>query len=342
MTFNYKPEYSEENKEWDNSTVLILDGDEIAYQVAAACEQRGIIATNKSNEAGATFKTRTQMKDFLAGLEVPEGFYDVVDSQIAEPAKNAFATVKAKILNLKEKFKTNNIEIYMSGEGNYRLDIPLPERYKSNRKDTLRPLLLQEIRDYLVQYQNAITVHGDEADAVLAARMYAGYRSGNNIIAVSVDKDLRITSGQCYNPEKDELLKVDGFGALYKDDKGKVRGHGRMFLYQQLLIGDSADGYDPRSIVKAITGTTPKFGEVASFKLLAECKNDKEAWQAIHDQYAKWFGTEQFSYTAWDDSTFTGNYLDALQMIFDCAYMKRFETDNVDVKSVLKKYGIIE
>jgi len=338
MTFKV----TEDASEWDNTTIIVLDGDEISYQVAAACEQRGIIVTNKTNEAEATFKTRTQLKDFLSGLEVPEGFYDVIDSQIAEPAKNAFATVKAKILNLKEKFKTNNVEIYMSGEGNYRLDLPLPERYKSNRKDTLRPLLLQEIRDYLVQYQGAVIVQGDEADAVLAARMYDGYKTGQNIISISVDKDLRITSGTCYNPDKDELLKVDGFGALYKDDKGKVRGHGRMFLYHQLLCGDSADGYDPRIIVKAITGATPKFGEVASFKLLSECSNDKEAWQVIYNQYTKWFGTEGFEYTAWNGATYVGMYLDALQMIFDCAYMKRFENDDVCVKSVLKKYGIIE
>lgn len=342
MTF--KPLHDiEDDQDWSQSeTIVVLDGDEISFQVAAACETRGIVATNKSNEAQATFKTRTDMNKFLANLTIPEDFYEVVDSQIAEPAKNAFATVKAKILNFKQKFKTNKVEIYMSGSGNYRLDLPLPVQYKNNRKDTIRPLLLQEIRDYLVQYQGAIIIEGDEADAMLAQRMYEGYKTNTKIISCSVDKDLRITSGWCYNPDKDELLFVDGFGALYRDDKGKVRGHGRMFLYLQCATGDSADGYDPRDIVKAITGTTPKFGDVAAFKLLSECNTDKEALKVVHDLYLKWFGAEQFSYTAWNGETFTGDYLDALQMIWSCAFMRRFEGDNVCVRGMLKKMGITE
>lgn len=340
MTFNYKEEF--EQDDWDDSVVLILDGDEISFQVSAACEQRGIIATNTSNEAQATFKTRTEMKKFLDGLEVPEGFYDVTDSQIAEPLKNALSTVKSKILNYKQRFKTNTVEIYMSGSGNYRLDLPLPEQYKSNRKDGIRPLLLQDIRDYLVQYQKAVIVEGDEADAMLAQRMYEGYKSGQKVIACSVDKDLRITSGWCYNPDKDDLLYVDGLGELYKDDKGKVRGFGRMFLYFQCAVGDSSDGYDPRMIVKAVTGTTPKFGEVAAYKLLSECKTDKEALKVVHDLYLKWFTAEQFQYVAWNGETFKGDYLDALQLIWDCAFMKRHKDDNVRVRSMMRKMGIIE
>lgn len=333
----------QEDEDWsDSDTTIILDGDEISFQVAAACETRGIIATNKSNEAQGTFKTRTDMNKFLANLVIPDDFYEVVDSQIAEPAKNAFATVKAKILNFKQKFKTNKVEIYMSGKGNYRLDLPLPVQYKNNRKETIRPLLLQEIRDYLVQYQGAVIIEGDEADAMLAQRMYEGYKSNTKVISCSVDKDLRITSGWCYNPDKDELLFVDGFGGLYRDDKGKVRGHGRMFLYFQCATGDSADGYDPRDVVKSITGTTPKFGDVAAFKLLSECKTDKEALKVVHDLYLKWFGSKQFSYTAWNGETFTGDYMAVLQMIWDCAFMKRFEDDGVCVRAMLKKMGIVE
>lgn len=343
MTFKISDPNLFEQEDWSKSdTIIILDGDEISFQVAAACEQRGIVVTNTTNEFDASFKTRTDLKKFLEGLEVPEGHYSITDSQIAEPAKNAFATVKAKIQNFREKFKTNNVEIYMSGSGNYRLDLPLPEQYKSNRKDGIRPLLLQDIRDYLVQYQKAVVVQGDEADAMLAQRMYEGYKSGQKVIACSVDKDLRITSGWCYNPDKDDLLYVDGLGELYKDDKGKVRGYGRMFLYFQCATGDSSDGYDPRSIVKAITGTTPKFGDVAAYKLLSECKTDKEALKVVHDLYRKWFTAEQFQYVAWNGETFKGDYLDALQLIWDCAFMKRHKDDNVCVRSMLRKMGIIE
>lgn len=343
MTFKVTEETPDNPEDWGNSeVVLIIDADEIVYQVAAACEQRGILVTNKSNEAQSTFKTRTEMKNFLSGLEVPEGFYDVVDTQIAEPLKNACATLKAKLINLKEKFKTTHIELYFSGKDNFRLDLPLPEQYKSNRVDTLRPLLLSDLKDYLITYHNAKVVEGDEADQMVAQRMWDGYKSNKQLIGITQDKDARGSQGWLYNPQKDELTFIDGFGELTKDGS-KVKGYGRIWLYFQILMGDwSTDHFCPRQVVKAVTGTLPKFGDVACYNLLSECKTDKEAWQVIHSQYVKWFGTEPFSYTAWNGNTFAGNYLDIMQMITDCARMKRWQGDDVQVQDVLRKLKVIE
>ena len=333
-----------EDDDWSGSdVVLAIDADEVIYQVAAACETRGIAATNKTNEFQANFGTRTDMKKFLAGLEVPEDFYDVIDTQIAEPIKNACATLKAKLFNLKSKFKTNNIELYFSGKDNFRLNLPLPEQYKSSRKDNLRPLLLSDLKDYLMKYHGAVVVQGDEADQMVAQRMYDGWKSGKRIIGITQDKDAMSSAGHLYNPSKDAEYFIDGLGELYKDDKGKVRGQGRIWLYFQLGMGDwSTDHFCPRQIVKAVTGTVPKFGDTACFNLLKDCKTDKEALKVIHDLYLKWFGSEQFSYTAWNGNTFTGDYLDALQMIWACAFMRRFDGDDVCVRAMMRKMGIIE
>lgn len=333
----------QEDEDWSNSDVILaIDADEAVYQVAAAVEQRGILVTNKSNEAQSTFKTRTEMNTFLSGLEVPEGFYDIVDTQIAEPIQNACATLKGKIFNLKSKFKTNNIELYFSGKDNFRLALPLPEQYKSNRSKQLRPLLLTDLKEYLIKYHRAIVVQGDEADQMVAQRMWDGYKTGKQIIGISADKDARGNAGWLFNPMKDEMMFIEGLGQLTKEGT-KVKGYGRLWLYHQLCIGDwQTDHFCPRQIVKAVTGELPKFGETASFKLLSECKTDKEALTVVHDLYLKWFGAEQFSYTAWNGETFTGDYLDAMQMVWDCAFMRRFEGDNVCVRPMLKKMGIIE
>lgn len=326
-----------------SDVVLVLDGDEIAFQIAAACEQRGILVTNKTNESQHGFKTRTQLKEFLHGLEVPEDFYSVEDTQIAEPIANACRTVKAKLNTLKEKFQTENVELYFSGKDNFRLALPLPEQYKSSRADKIKPLLLSELKEYMIKYHNAKIVDGDEADQMVAQRMWDGYKSGRKIIGITEDKDARSNQGWLYNPAKDELTFIDGYGGLIKDEKGKVRGYGRSWLYHQLLIGDwSTDHFCPRQIIKAVTGKVPKFGEVASYNLLSECKTDKEAWVVVHNQYLSWFGKEPFSYVSWSGETFTGDYLDALQMIWDCAFMKRFPDDNVKVRNVLKKLGVIQ
>lgn len=323
-------------------TILVIDGDEVAYTVAAACEERGIRVTNTISSGEATFKTRTKMKDFLKGVDMPDDLYSIEDTQIAEPLANALSTVKSKLVNLKEKFKTEQMELYISGDNNFRLSLPLPEQYKSGRKDTMRPLLLSEIKDYLIKYHKAVVVDGDEADAALTTRMWDGYKSKQKIIAVTVDKDARGSAGWLYNPDKDELIYNDGYGDLYLNDKGDVKGNGRVWFYYQLLMGDwGTDTYCPRRIAKAITGKLPKWGEKTCYDYLSQATYDGEALKLIHDKYLEWFGVDEFSYTAWDGSTFKGNYLEALQMIVDCAHMARWKDDRVNVKELLTKFGIL-
>ena len=87
-----------------SEVILAVDADEICYEVACACEDKGILVTNTLNDAPATFKTRTELKKFLQGLEVPEDHFKIEDTQVAEPLKNALSTIKSKLLNLKEKF----------------------------------------------------------------------------------------------------------------------------------------------------------------------------------------------------------------------------------------------
>lgn len=321
--------------------ILVLDGDSIAFQVACACEQRGLLVTNTTNEAQTSFKTRTEMKNFLHGLEIPENFYTIEDTQIAEDKRNAFATVKAKLQNYRDKFQTDNIEIYMTGQGNFREEIPLVHKYKSNRSDSIRPLLLQDVRDYLLNYQGSILVDGDEADAMLTQRMYDGFSTGKKIIASNEDKDLRQASGILHNPNTDEILEIKGFGDIYLDSKGKLRGHGRKWLYAQCLLGDKVDGFDPRDFAEAVKGKRPKYGEKACFNDLSPTINDKEALTTVANTYKGWLGEEPFTYTAWDGEQITTDWIGAMQMIWDAAYMRRWEGDKPQVKDIMTKMGII-
>lgn len=326
-----------------SDVVLVLDGDEIAFQIAAACEQRGILVTNKTNESQHGFKTRTQLKEFLHGLEVPEDFYSIEDTQIAEDERNAFATVKAKLSNYREKFKTDNIEIYLSGTGNFRDDLLLPYKYKDNRKDSIRPLLLQKVRDYLINYQKAVVVNGMEADDQLSIRAYEGYKAGQKVIATTVDKDAMGYTGYIFNPDKmTEPQLIDGYGELYLNEKGDVKGYGRVWTYFQILNGDPVDGYKPTDLVEVVKGKKPRFGEKAVYKLLADCDSDKAAWQVIHDQFLAWFGSEPFTYKAWNEQNVTIDYIEAIQMYFMCAKMLRWEGDFPQTRDVLKKLGVIE
>ena len=322
--------------------ILVLDGDSIAFEVAAACEETGIMVTNITNESQTAFKTRTKMKEFLAGLEVPEGHYVIEDTQIAEDKRNAFSTVKSKLQNYRDKFQTENIEIYITGSGNFREDIPLPSRYKSNRDGKRRPLLLNDVKDYLIKYQRAVVVEGDEADALLTQRMYDGFKSGQKIVASNGDKDIRQGSGILHNPNTDEILHIDGFGDIYLTEQGKMKGHGRKWLYAQILLGDKqTDGFCPRDIAEAAFGKRPAGGDKSFFKELSPTTNDKEAFIVLSNLYKKWFGEEDFTYTAWNGDYVTTNWIGAMQMIWDCAYMRRWEGDKPQVGEIMTKMGII-
>ena len=323
--------------------VAVLDGDELAFKMAAACEERGILVTNLGNSATASFKNRTEFKDFLKGLEVPDDFYTITDTQIAESTIIARGKLKRAIINLCKKLEASKYEIYIGGTSNFRDTLPLPKPYKGNREGLVKPLLLSDLKEYLVRFHKAVIIEGKEADDQLTTRMYEGSRCKENIIAVTQDKDATATPGFLYNPTKNTLTTVKGLGELYIDDTTKtptVKGFGRRFLYFQVIFGDSADHYDPRDLVEIVTGKKPRFGEKTAYNLLKDLKNDVECITAITDLYKKWFGDKPFTYEDHSGESHTGTYIDAMQLYWDCAHMQRWEGDRVDVRALLKKLEV--
>ena len=333
------PDYSK------SETIVVLDGDELAYIVSAVCEQRCLVYTNTVNEVEMPFKNKTLFKKFMQGLTVPEGHFTVEEKQVAEPAQNAFSTLKAKLTKTRKKFETDNIEIYISGVDNFRDNIPLPNKYKGNRDGLIRPLLLDQCKDYLVKYHNAKVVDGVEADDWLAIRAYDGFSTGKKIIACSQDKDNLGNSGWYFNPEKEnaEMMYIEGLGELYLDTSNKtpkVAGQGRKWLYYQWIAGDSADHYEPRDIAKQLGIKLAPFGDKSALKLLQDLNTDKECIQAVHDLFKSWYGTEFVTYTVWDGSELTTDYVGIMQIYLDCARMLRWENDHVKVPDMLNKMGI--
>lgn len=318
----------------NKEVIVVIDGDEIAFQIAAACETRSILATNLISKQGCEFKHRTEMKKFLQGLDIPEEFFSIEDLQVADELPNALHSVKVVVDNIKSACKADKIEMYISGKDNFRDNIPLPSKYKDNRKDTIRPLLLNDIRAYLVKKYSATVVDGVEVDDVLCYRMWNGYKSKQKIIGATIDKDACGSSGWLYNRDKmTEPEFIEGLGELYLDSKGKVRGKGRKWLYTQWLIGDPTDFYNPCEICKV------KYGEKSAYKLLKDLTNDKECVQAVYNQYKEWYPSE-VKYTDWQGNEVVTDVIGIMQMYLDCARMRRWDGDTVNVKDMLSKLGV--
>lgn len=311
--------------------LVVIDGDLLAFRAAAATEKRSVIATHKETLEELEFDTATLFKEW-AGSDAEN--YTLKPVQTPEPISHTIFAMKHTLNNIIEKCKADKYHIVLSGEDNFRKELPLPTRYKDTRKDVSKPINLAEAKEYLIKYHNAEVAKG-EADEALVAYAYQGYRNKQVVIQASIDKDATHGPGWLFNWTKDdEPQLIEGFGELYIDpDTDTVKGKGRLFLYHQNLFGDPVDCYKPSEIAKK------KFGEKSSYKLLKDCKDDKEAVQVIVDTYKKWY-PEPTWYEAWDGSKQKKDHMEIWQMYADCAFMPRWDGDRLDVKKLCEKLGV--
>lgn len=315
--------------------LVCIDGDILAYRASAANEKRFVTCVHKETAETKEFDTLTKFREW-AGDTKDE--YEVTPGQRAGELKNAFHILNHMIQNITTACGANSYHIVVSGDNNFRLDLPLPTRYKDSRKENTKPIQLADCKNYLINSHNAEVSDGVEADDVLVAYMTAGSTQA------SIDKDANHGPGWLYNWDNmTEPEYISGLGALdlivtekangTKDKK--VKGKGRMWLYYQMVFGDPVDCYKPCELAKV------KFGEIGAYELLHRCKTDKEALEAVAKQYQAWY-PEPVTYRDWNGALHTKSWLDIWQMYADCAFMRRWDGDRFGVKAVLTKQGIID
>lgn len=333
--------------------ILILDADSIAYKAAAANEARTIKTRHKGTGIIEQWDNRTHFRKYLAEeRHDSEEMYEIEDVQEPRHVSYGQSLVRNMIRSYTTKLQIPQYEIYISGTDNFRDSIPLPQahetirggisggKYKGKREDNIRPKQLKEIRQWMIDDFGAIVVNGMEVDDMSSIRAYEGWKAGDKIIQVTEDKDATQCSGWLYNPAKMSTpILVQGFGKIEKQG-AKVKGYGRAFLYFQALYGDAVDCYHGADIWKAQDIPAGRqFGEMAALGLLKDAKTDREAVQIVYNQYKKWYpGT--VDYVAWDGSLQSKNAVEIMQMYFDCAHMRRWHGDRIDVPALLAKLDI--
>lgn len=310
--------------------LAVIDGDLLAFKCAAVTEKRSVIATHKDTLDKFEFDTATKFKEWASGTADE---YELEAVRTPEPIANTLRAVRTKLESIVAACCADSYHIVISGEDNFRKDIPLPSQYKNTRADSGKPINLAEAKEYLVKYHNAEIAVG-EADEVLVGYAYQGWKDGEVVIQCSIDKDAYHGPGWLYNWDAmDAPELIEGLGELYLNDSGTVKGKGRLFLFFQMAFGDPIDAYKPCELAKV------KYGEKSAHKLLKDCTADKEALEALTSQYKKWYPTP-VTYRAWDNSLHTKNWLEIWQMYADCAFMPRWDGDRFDVKKILTKMGI--
>jgi len=185
---------------------LLIDGDVLAYRVAAACERPYCWDPGVGDE----WSLHSHMEDIREGID------------------GSIERIKYDIEHL--GFPPGHIEVYLTDSHNFRRELN-PE-YKSNRRGSRKPVNLKEARGYLASRYRAEMWDNLEADDCLGIRATEPAELGARIIC-SVDKDfLNIPEAWTWDPWK------DGDKPVFT---GRDEAH-QHFL-AQVLSGDHVDGY---------------------------------------------------------------------------------------------------
>ena len=317
-------------------TVLLVDGDILAYRAAAASEKRTVLIKHLPSGKEKVFKNRTEFKDSMKAKEKEYKLeeYEFTDIQEPEDISYCLYSIKARLGHLKEETKADRVEVYVGGATNFRNDLLLPSKYK-DRVETIRPVHLAAAKEYLIEIHKGLRSWEIEADDILSIRGYEELAKGNKSVIGTVDKDTYQAEGFCifdWTVEKPVINQLSKDPLGYLEDNGKkIIGSGLKFLALQLLAGDPVDTYKPSELANA------KYGPKGAYKLLVDLPDTQSVCAAIVNQYKKWY-PEAFTYTAWNGKVVeNATWEDILSLYFKCAWMRRSWEDQSDWKTEFTK-----
>ena len=178
------------------------------------------------------------------------------------------ALAKARVINriqeFRENLKTDNVVLCLSDRANFRRKL-YPE-YKSNRSKSRLPIILRQVKQWIIEELGGVMWANLEADDVISI-LATDKAMDEETIIVSIDKDFKgvpgiyfdYNRGEYHQPSEEE---ADNFHLI------------------QTLMGDATDGFSG----------VPKIGPVTAKKLL-----DKEGytWDTVVKAYEKAGLTEQ-------------------------------------------------
>lgn len=169
------------------------------------------------------------------------------DAYLNQEAKFYKSHVDRAISQIMRDLQTKWCRVFLSSSITFRSYHPT---YKANRKDLIKPLMGDKIKNYLLsEYPSDITSNLEADDRVIIEYN----KSPTDTVMCHLDKDLNQAPGLHYR------FSNRGTGRyVYK----VTELEGTMFLYQQSLEGDTADnikgvkGYGPKKAQKALEGAT--------------------------------------------------------------------------------------
>ena len=156
-----------------------------------------------------------------------QGYIEVDENLYVEPPENAVSLLRNQLNNLKDLFRTDDLQLFLTGTGNFREEIATVKPYKGNRKSA-KPYHYAILRAAMESEHGATVIHGHEADDEVCIQQQIAMLDGRSSVIIGPDKDLQNMFGWLYNPQKKVLKHITPYDAA------------RHFYYQ-LMIGDTVD-----------------------------------------------------------------------------------------------------
>lgn len=339
-TTKYKQEDIKNTIYPKGSSVLIVDADTVVFRIASASDKKTIIAESPKG-AKRSFKNRTEFKKFLTKNSALHRLndYKITDHIEAEPLSFCLKTLKRKIENLKKDTGSDYCEIYFGGSGNFRLDLPLPVKYKGQRPPE-KPTHLKEGHEYYVKNYGSKEIIGVETDDVVQQRLVEiAKQDGVKAFLATIDKDAyQVFDEVEYNIvdiRENKIFNIQGgFGELhFLEESSKLKGSGFIWLMSQIFLLDSADNYKMNKHYKK------QYGQKTFYNDFKNLKNHKEVlekmislWENLlpeKNEYVDFLGNNQIK-----------TRLELAELYFSCAYMRLKAKDDTNFESFLKKYNV--
>ena len=280
---------------------LLYDGDFLRYSIGFANEQHGLYYGDD-----LVYKNSSVLlcKEYAKENGLPEEA--VTLSKVAAPVGHCLAAVKRSIQYAMDATGAETLTVFLSGKGNFREKIARQKEYKGNRKNFVKPLLYNEITDYLISRYKAVVTVGYEADDAMAIYATHHQRNGNLGIIATADKDLNQVPCRIFNVQNDTVINVydNPVGELYLKQQGSgavLKGYGEMFFYAQMLTGDTVDN------IPGCVG----YGAQKAFGL-SECTTVEQMQQFVEEAYAETYGTEKKELVDWAGNVYNANHQDRM------------------------------
>lgn len=318
--------------------IIVVDADAIVYRISAACEKRSVEAVIEGKKL--KFKTKTKLKEYCNSIGVDFTTVDFEDKVKIEPVENAYHTLKKTVAKIYRELNATHVIFFLGGSYNFRTDLKLPSKYKSNRKTTRRPEHLQACREYLNKNYDTYLVSGIEADdCVQGITEYIVNRKRAYACAYQLDKDFHtsMTKNRYYHIDDCRIVELDGGIGKIVLKNSKVKGEGLHWVLFQLMQGDSSDGYSPKTLYrKEYKG---KYGDVAYYKDFAGIEDEQELLLKWVNKWEELL-PESIEFIDFNGEAQKHNWLSLAELYFQCLYMRMSPVDDMTFEKLLNKYGL--